>query len=122
MRVKRNLFMAVVVVVVCLATAKFAVSLQDKHFGPANNYYIEPEITTPEYQTDTGRVINAYERLMDRYMDLAQSRSATDCQTASQKLDSIDAKLTDISMRLSRIEKALGIDPNSPKSALKSKN
>jgi hypothetical protein len=115
MKSKRNLLIAGVVIVVCLATAQFAVSIQDRHYSAGNNYQVEPEITTPEYQTDTGHVINAYERLMDRYMDLAEERIAADCQTATQKLESIDAKLTDLSARLSRIEKALAIDPNSQK-------
>jgi hypothetical protein len=121
MKIKKNLFIISVVVVVCLATARFALSLQNRHYGFDNNYLVDTEITTPEYQTDTSRVINAYERLMDKYMDLAESRIAADCQTASQKLESIDVKLSDLSVRLSRIEKALGIDPNSQKPELKVK-
>jgi hypothetical protein len=119
MKSKRNLLIACVVVIVCLATAQFALSLQDRHYSAGNNYQVEPEITTPEYQTDTGRVINAYERLMDKYMDLAEEHIAADCQSSSQKLESIDAKLTDLSARLSSIEKALGIDPNSQKPELR---
>jgi hypothetical protein len=115
MKIKKNLLIIGVVVVVCLAAAQFALSLQDKHLNQSGNYWVEPQISTPEYQTDTGRVISAYERLMDKYMDLAEARLAADCLTASQKLESIDAKLADLSARLSRIEKALGIDPNSPK-------
>jgi hypothetical protein len=115
MKTKKNLLIIGIVVVVCLATAQFALSLQDRHYSAGDNYRVEQEITTPEYQTDTGRVINAYERLMDRYMDLAEARTGADCQTATQKLESLDAKLTDLSARLSRIEKALGIDPNSQK-------
>jgi len=121
MKTKKNLLIACVVIVVCLAATQFALSLQDRHYGTGSNYHVEPEITTPEYQTDTGRVINAYERLMDRYMDMAEARTGADCQTATQKLESLDAKLTDLSARLSRIEKALGIDPNSQKPEPKTK-
>jgi hypothetical protein len=121
MKSKKNLLIAVVAVVICLATAQFAISLQENRHSSGDNYYVEPIITTPEYQTDTSRVINAYERLMDRYMDLAESRGASDCQAVAQKFDSISAKLADLSVRLSRIEKALNIDPNSPKPAPKTK-
>jgi hypothetical protein len=121
MKSKKYLLFAGVVVIVCLAATQFALSLQDKRYSAGNNYQVEPEITTPEYQTDTGRVINAYERLMDKYMDLAEEHIAADCQSSSQKLESIDTKLTDLSARLSRIEKALAIDPNSQKPEPKTK-
>jgi hypothetical protein len=52
-------------------------------------------------------------------MDLSESYVA-DSQSVGQKLESIDAKMDDLSARLGRIEKAMGIDPNSniaPKSA-----
>jgi hypothetical protein len=120
MKSKRNLLIISVVVVVCLAAAQLALSIHDGHYN-TDKYQVEAEITTPEYQTDTSRVIDAYERLMDKYMDLAEWRIAADCQVASQKLDSIDAKLADLSVRLSRIEKALGIDPNSPNPQPKTK-
>jgi predicted Ser/Thr protein kinase len=121
MKIKKNLLIIGVVVVVCLATAQFALSLQDRHHSFDNNYLVDTEITTPEYQTDTSRVINAYERLMDKYMDLAKASIAADRLSASQKLESIDVKLSDLSARLSRIEKALGIDPNSQKPETKVK-
>jgi hypothetical protein len=35
-----------------------------------------------------------------------------DCQTTAVKLDLLDSRLTEVSARLARIEKALGIDPN----------
>jgi hypothetical protein len=115
MKIKKNLLIIGVVIIVCLAVTRFAMPLQDRHYGFGGSYLVDTEITTPEYQTDTSRVINAYERLMDKYMDLAETHAAADCQSASQKLESIDVKLSDLSVRLSRIEKALGIDPNSQK-------
>ena len=120
MKTKKYLF--IIGVVVCLATAQFALSLQDSHHSFDKNYLVETEIATPQYQTDTSRVINAYERLMDKYVDLAKASIDADCLSASQKLESIDVKLSELSARLSRIEKALGIDPNSQKSVIKTKN
>ena len=54
---------------------------------------------------------------MDRYMDLTGSnlvRVGTDLQSVLNKLDSIDLKLTRLSARMGRIEKALGLEPPAP--------
>ena len=96
---------------VCLVVAALATSMPDK----GKNYEVEM-ITSPEYKTDAARAIDAYERLMDRYMDLSEklfSQVGGDCQAVSTKLDSLDSRIAEISARLARIEKALGIDPNS---------
>ena len=118
--IKRNSFIAFVCVLVSLSIC-IAVSVADKNHNPDDkNHYDSPStdtwITTPEYKTDTSRAIDAYERLMDRYMDSVEQRFTqltSDSQSASLQLTSISAKLDDLSLRLSRIEKALGIDPNS---------
>jgi hypothetical protein len=107
MKSKRNMMIIGLVAAVCLIAARLAISIPAK----VSNYEIEPVITTPEYRTDAARAIDAYERLMERYMDLAESH-LMDNQSVAQKLDSIDAKMSDLSTRLARIEKALGIDPN----------
>jgi hypothetical protein len=115
MRSKRNLLITGAVFVICLIAAQLAISVTGNH---RNNDY-ETVITTPEYQTDTTRAINAYERLMERYMDLSESY-LIDSRSVAQKLDSIEAKMDDVSARFARIEKAMGIDPNgniAPKSA-----
>ena len=49
-------------------------------------------------------------------MDLSEKivlKIGGDSQAVSTKLDSLDSRLADISTRLARIEKALGVDPNS---------
>jgi hypothetical protein len=108
MKSKRNLLVIGAVVAICLIVARFAASIPDK----GRTYEVEPQITTlPEYRTDAARAIDAYERLMERYMDLTETH-LIDCQAVTQKLDSLDAKIEDISKRLARIEKALGIEPN----------
>jgi hypothetical protein len=107
MKDKRKLLIILAGAVICLIAARLAVSVTDR----GRTYEVEPWITTPEYRTDAGRAIDAYERLMERYMDLAETH-LVDSQQVSQRLDSIDTKLDDISKRLARIEKAIGIDPN----------
>lgn len=81
--------------------------------GVEKRYEIRPEITLPQYQTDTARAINAYGRVMDRFIDLTEQNLtgiSTDVKNIANKLVSIDHKLTDISARMARIEKALGIE------------
>jgi hypothetical protein len=103
-------------------------SIPDRHFDSAQNrhfdfdrdkdrtfYAVEPEITTPEYKTDATRAIDAYERLMERYMDLAEGQLlqvGADNRVITDKLNSLDSHLQEISARLARIENKLGIDPN----------
>ena len=107
MKSKKNLLVIGTVVVICFVVAQLAASIPER--GRA--YEVEPVITTPEYKTDAGRAIDAYERMMERYMNLAETH-LIDCQAVTQKLDSLDAKIDDISKRLARIEKAMGIEPN----------
>lgn len=119
---KRNKYLLVAIVVagVCLAAAAASRGIPDR----GGNYdFVEAQVSVPEYKTDAARAIDAYERLMERYMYLSEqlvSQRGDDCQSVSTKLDSIDARLAELSTRLSRIEKALGIDPNgniTPKSS-----
>ena len=51
--------------------------------------------------------------MMDRFMDLTERNLTvinTDIRSITKKLDSIDRKLTELSTRMARIEKALGIE------------
>jgi cell division septation protein DedD len=110
MKQNRNLLAAGAVILVCLVVAALATSIP----GKEKNYEVEA-ITSPEYKTDAARAIDAYERLMDRYMDLSEkllSQMGGDCQTVSAKLDSLDSRVAELSARLARIEKALGIKPD----------
>lgn len=103
----------------CIIVVWFSKSIQ----GDPKTYEVHPEITMPEYRTDATRAIDAYERLMDRYMGLTEGnliRIETDLVTVVRKLDSIDRKLTGLSSRISRIEKALGT--GGPKSPVRKKD
>lgn len=106
----KNLLAVSVAIICCVIVLWLSTSIQ----GGQKTYELQPQLTIPEYQTDTGRIIDAYERLMERYMDLTERNLAqmnTDVKDAVEKLDSVDRKLTELSARIARIEKALGIEP-----------
>ena len=112
MKQNRYLLVTGAVIVVCLIAAAVSTAIPDN----GKKYEVDTVVDVPEYKTDAARAIDAYERLMDRYMDLSEkliSQVGGDSQAVSAKLDSLDSRLADISTRLARIEKALGIDPNS---------
>jgi len=73
---------------------------------------VEPWITVPEYRSDAGRVIDAYERMMERYMDVTQEDIGGirgGVKLVSRKLSSIEMKLDRMEQRLVRIERTMGI-------------
>jgi len=109
MRTKKQLLAVIASVIGCLVVAWLTTSIQ----GGQKTYELEPQLSIPEYRTDTVRIMDAYERLMERYMALTESNSAMtgmDLKAALAKLDSIDGRLTELSARMTRIEKALGIE------------
>ena len=102
----------VAVLIVCLILIGFSGSIQGGEKSHRSRYEIRPEITLPEYQTDTARAIDAYERIMDRFINLTKRDLGsinTDVKSISKQLVLIDRKLTRLSTRMGRIEKALGI-------------
>ncbi len=110
----KNLLAVAAVLIVCLIVVYFSTSIQ----GRERSYELKPKITLPAYKTDTARVIDAYERMMDRFINLAE-RNLTDIDREVRgiagTLDSIDCKLSELSARTARIEKALGIEqPKKP--------
>ncbi len=92
--------------------------------GDERTYDIRPEIRLPENRTDAARAIDAYERLMERYMTLSERSFIGvegDLKEVCKKLDSIDGKLAGLSERIGRIEKALGIEPPRQPAVLRAK-
>lgn len=105
----KNLLALLAVVVVCVTVIWFSTTTQ----GGPKTYEIRPRISVPEYRTDTVRAIDAYERLMERYMNVTERNSTRldkDLNEIIKKLDSIDDKLTTLSLRIARIEKTFGIE------------
>ncbi|MFC1636484.1 hypothetical protein ACFL5Z_16765, partial [Planctomycetota bacterium] len=97
---KKNMnLLAVLIIILCGITAVwFSGSIQ----GRQNTYELQPNLSIPEYKTDTARVIDAYERLMDRYMDLTGSHLSTvgmDLRNVVTRLDTINGRLTKLDSR-----------------------
>jgi len=106
---KRNCLAIILAIVLCASLVWLCTSIQ----GSEKLYEVHPYITTPEYRTDTARAIDAYERMMERYMDLTEINLVdlkTTLRDISQRLVSVDAKLTQLTSKMTKIEKALGIE------------
>lgn len=109
MKTNRNTLAVLAVIIACSILVWLSASIQ----GGQKTYEIHPNLTIPEYKTDLTRVMDAYERLMERYLDLTeqnQSVVGTDLKYVVTTLDSIDGRLAEFSARIARIETALGID------------
>ncbi len=114
MNTNRNKLAVLLVIIVCSVLVWLSASIE----GSQKTYEIHPNITMPEYKTDLIRITDAYERLMERYLDLTErnlSAFGTDLNYVATKLDSIDGQLIEMSARIARIETALGIEQ--PKSS-----
>jgi len=117
MKTSRNTLAILVVIIACSVLVWLSASIQ----GGQKTYEVEPRLTIPAYKTDLARVMDAYERLMERYMDMTeqnQSIVGADLKYAVTALDSIDGRLAELSARIARIENALAIDqPKRPPTA-----
>jgi hypothetical protein len=110
MKARKNLF---AVVAGLLACCTGLVWVSTTTGGREEIYEVRPEVAIPEYRSDAARAIDAYERLMERYLDLTEGnlvRVGTDVHSVLNKLDSIERELTRLSARMGRIEKSLGIE------------
>ncbi len=113
MTTNKNLLAVGVAVVCCITVVWFSNSIQ----GDPKTYELRPQISIPEYRTDAVRAIDAYERLMERYMDLTERNSisiSADLKEVIKKLYSIDDKLTELSARIAKIEKSFGLEQTKP--------
>jgi hypothetical protein len=109
MRTNKNLLTVTVIIIFFIIIISTFTSIQ----GSSRIYEVQPYINIPEYRINAGRAIDAYERLMERYMDLVEKNITdinVDIEKAIKKLDSIDENLINLSAKTSRIEKALGIE------------
>ena len=113
MKTKRNIYILVVGIAALLTVALVYDTVQ----GSTRSYEISNEITTPEYKTDTSRVMDAYERLMNRYFDSNERNMdeiKREIKDLTEVMRSIDAEIKELSIRHEKIEKALGIEEPKP--------
>jgi hypothetical protein len=121
MRSVRRTHVAVIAVVLGIVVLVLSTSIGQNQ----RNYDVETRVyATPEYRTDATRAIDAYERVMERYMDATEQNFtgiSADLGAVAARLESIDARLAKLDVRLERIERHLGIlppppapDPNTP--------
>lgn len=113
MKAKRYLFLVAAVIACGLTVTWFSTPIQ----AVDKNYEVRPEVGIPEYRTDAARAIDAYERLMDRYMQMTErvfTGIDTDVRDVVKRLNSMDSKLTELLARFTRIENALGIAQPTP--------
>jgi len=109
MRKNKNLLAVAATVLGGIIVVWLSSSIQ----GGQATYELRPQVTIPEHRTDVARIVDAYERLMERYMDLTEGNIVsvgTDLRNVQIMLDSIDNRLAELSERTARIEKALGIE------------
>ncbi len=112
----------VYVVIAAVAFCVVAFCLSTSVGQNRRRYEVETQVYgVPAYQSDAARAIEAYERLMERYLDLSERnfiRLAADVEAFTGTLNAIDARLSTLDARLARIEQHLGIptvstpDPN----------
>jgi hypothetical protein len=112
MKSNKRLLVFLVVICVCVPALWLSVSVGQGR----RQYEVETQVYgVPEYRSDAARAIDAYERLMDRYMDLTERNLfsvSADVRLVVTKLDAVHAELAGLSARLARIERHLGIQPD----------
>ncbi|AQT67269.1 hypothetical protein STSP2_00412 [Anaerohalosphaera lusitana] len=86
------------------------------------DYEVTPDITIEPRRSDVVEVVQAYERLMDRYMGMVEQNMSvigTDVASNVQTLNTIAAQVDTINARLERIEQALDIEQPEEEGAIR---
>ena len=114
----KNLLAAAAVILCCITVIWFSTITK----ASPTTYEVRPRISLPEYKTDTVHAIDAYEQLMERYMNLTERNSIrihSDLKEVIRRLDSINYKLSELSLRIAKIEKTFGIEESKPQAKKK---
>ncbi len=113
----KTVFIRTLILVSCLLIILTAGSTT----GKVDNYEVQPQVKVHEYgyKSELTQVIESYEKLMGRYMDLSQTNlnnMKTNVIELKKTTNDIKNRLYDITTRLARIEKALDIEYSKQKS------
>ncbi|MCE5340926.1 MAG: hypothetical protein LLF92_07340 [Planctomycetaceae bacterium] len=102
------LFSLGIAAAVCATVIAVTNSTHERH---DSRYEIENEISLPEYKSNLDKMIDAYERMVDKllYATSSGTKFNSDANAIYKKLSEIDNKLTVITAKLENIEKTLGI-------------
>lgn len=82
--------------------------------GKRHTYEVRNSITTPQYRSDAARAIDAYERLMDRYMSLTENNliaAQADGRDVAHRLTRLESSLERIEQKLDHLTQALQLGP-----------
>ena len=89
--------------------------------GKRHTYEVRNSITTPQYRSDAARAIDAYERLMDRYMSLTENNliaAQAEGRDVAYRLTRLESSLERIEQKLDHLTRALQVGPvAAPKSS-----
>ena len=103
---RQTVLVAGAVLVVCFMVFCFVTTIQ----GSQNSYEVKPPITISEQRSDAARAIDAYERVMDRFMNITQSNLSgigTDVHNISERLVVIERKISELSEKMDSIAEKL---------------
>lgn len=105
---KKNKILFILGLAVSLCAVVIAVS-DSKHEKRENRYELENEISLPEYKSNIDKMIDAYERMVDKllYATSSGTKFNSDVNSIYKKLSDIDNKLAVITAKLETIEKEL---------------
>jgi hypothetical protein len=120
MQKNKKFFLFTSIMVLALLIAGLSARISN---GEAS-YEVEHEIKLPEYKSDTARMIDSYERTVNRLMDMKNNNSALvniKLQNIENKLDKLIRISEENSNRLQKIEEKLGIEPEKKAECTKTK-
>ena len=80
----------------------------------SHRYEVRTSVRNPEVRSDAARAIDAYERLMERTLDLTHANlmsAQSELQTISHRLARLEVTVAELKASLGRIERAVGSAP-----------
>lgn len=89
------------VLLVVLATGPWSRAAETRYEYQVDTHGI------PSYRTEAMHIMDSYERLMDRYMEMVEIQM----ERSNQRMVGLSRQIEEINVRLARIEKALDIEP-----------